>query len=169
VRAPGDAARVLGDGEDDPGPGGADHVGELGRGGEADVLGDVGGTRLQDAEQADEHRDGTAYEESDVVAGPYALADQTGGEGVGVPVELAVGDRRSRVFRRHGVRGRGGPAFDGAVDERVGHGDGGTVAVGPEEVLITVGQQAQRHAGGTSWLASRMTGCLAPSWIRARL
>lgn len=160
---------MLGDGEDDPGAGRPHHVDELGRGCEADVLGDVGGTRLQDAEQPDEHRDGTAHEESDVVAGPDALPDQTGGHGVGVPVELTVGDRRAGVFRRHGTRGRGRPALDRAVDERVGDGNGGPVAVGPEEMLVAGDQVAQRHAGGTSWLASHITVCLAPSWIRFRL
>lgn len=137
--APRDADRVLGEGQDDPGAGGADHVGQLGRGREADVLGDVGGARLQDAEQADEHRDGAAYEESDVVAGPYALADQTGGESVGVPVELAVGDRRTGVLGGHGARGGGRVALDGAVDERVRDRDGGAVAVDPEEVPVAGG------------------------------
>jgi hypothetical protein len=164
-----DAVGVLGDGDHDAGAGGADHVGELGGGGEADVLGDVGGARLQDAEDADEHRHGAADEETDVVAGAHTLADQTGGEGVGVAVELAVGDPGAEVFGGDGVRGGGGLPLDGVMDQRIRDGDGRTEAVPVEEVLVAGGQMAQGHAGETSWLAFRVRDCLAPSWIRARL
>ncbi len=147
-----DAVGVFGGGEDDPGPGGADDVGELGRGREADVLRDVGGAGLQDAEQADQHRDRAADEQADVVAGPYALADQAGGEGVGVPVELGVGDAGALVFGGHGVRGGRGVPGDGVVQEGVGDGDDGAPAVLPEEVLVMGGQMAQRHDRVASWL-----------------
>ncbi len=143
---------MVGEGKDHAGVGGADHVPELGRGREADVLRDVGGARLQDAEQADEHRDRAEYEEADVVAGPYTLADQAGGEGVRVPVELAVGDRGTQVFGGDGVRGGGGLPFDSVVDQRVGEDGGGAAAVLPEKVLVAGWQVAQGHDGKPSWL-----------------
>ncbi len=152
------AVGVFGDSEDDPGAGGADDVGELGRGREADVLGDVGGAGLQDAEQADEHRDGAADEEADVVAGAYALADQAGGEGVGVAVELAVGQAGALVFGGHGVRGGGGVPGDGVVHERVADGDGRAPAELAEEVLVVGAQVAQRHDRVASWLF-RVSDC----------
>ncbi len=146
------AVGVFGGGEDDAGAGGADDVGELGRGREADVLRDVRGAGLQDAEQADEHRQRSADEEADVVAGPYALADQAGGEGVGVRVELAVGQVRALVLGGRGVRGGRRLPGDGVVQERVGDGDVGAPAELPEEVPVLGAEVAQRHGRVASWL-----------------
>ncbi len=133
------AVGVFREGEDHAGAGRADDMGELGLGRQGDVLRDVGGARLQDAEQADDHRDRTADEESDVVAGAYALTDEAGGEGFGVPVELAVGDRRSEVLGGDGVRRGRGPPGHGVVDEGVRDGDRGAMAVPLEKMPVTGG------------------------------
>lgn len=148
----GHAVGVFGDGEDDPGAGGADDVGELGGGRETDVLRNVGGAGLEDAEQADQHRDRAADEQADVVAGADTFADQAGGEGAGVAVEFAVGDAGVPVLGGDGVRGGRGVPGDGVVQERVGDGDGGAVAVLAEEPLVVGGQVAQRHGRVASWL-----------------
>ena len=73
------------------------------------------------------------------LAGAHTLADQTGGEGVGVAVELAVGDPGAEVFGGDGMRGGGRLSLDGVVDQRIRDGDGRAEAVPVEEVLVAGG------------------------------
>ena len=60
------------------GRGGRDDVPQLRGGRDADVLRDVGRARLQRRQDADQHRDGAAGEEADVVPGPYARGRRAG-------------------------------------------------------------------------------------------
>jgi hypothetical protein len=87
-----------------------------------------------------------------VIAGPYALLDESGREPVGATVQLAVRDRRALVFGGDGARCGGGLPFDGVVDEGVGDGDFRALAELPEQGPVLEGQMAQGHASQTSWL-----------------
>lgn len=87
-----------------------------------------------------------------MVAGPYALAGQAGGEGVGAAVEFAVREERALVFGGDAVRGGRGPPFEGAVDQRDRDADGGAVAVLPEEALVAGVRWRRGMTERTSWL-----------------
>ncbi|GAB3734596.1 hypothetical protein GCM10027598_60190 [Amycolatopsis oliviviridis] len=108
--------------------------------GDTTVLGNVGGPRLQARQDADDHRDTPPQDQGDVVPHPHASRDEMGGQPIGMPIEVSVGENPALVFDRDRRWIDGGVPLDRLVDRFAGNGASGSPSVLPEKPAIPGGQ-----------------------------
>ncbi len=80
----------------------------------------VAGTRLEDAEQADNHLQTALDTDRHPVIRTHAQGQQLMGDLVGAGIQLAIGQGAVFVLQRHGLRLRHRPGFERAMDQGVG-------------------------------------------------